>query len=250
MVSTYATPAAAQAGTAPMAPSSMEFEGAGTLPQAGPLAAQGEMAEDATLAEIEALIVEMEELEKQTVEKREQKAFMNGVIAEKQQQCLSAKEQHDEKIRVLARQARKQRGRKTSFGASPGPIGGVPSGAEFPQDSCSPPASSLGAAAAAGPAASHVATLDMNILDEVLGAPVRRRLLGGGEGGKMPFSQQLSVVKQALDERLDLSRCLNQRLASLTQSSGTGQAGATQSLRAELDTLRSEVADLIEPGAA
>merc|ERR1719401_3102492 len=39
---------------------------------------------------------------------------MSGVIAEKQRQCQLAKEQHDQRIAALSRQARRQRGRKSA----------------------------------------------------------------------------------------------------------------------------------------
>eukprot|EP00425_Heterocapsa_triquetra_P003453 CAMPEP_0195059516 /NCGR_PEP_ID=MMETSP0448-20130528/6994_1 /TAXON_ID=66468 /ORGANISM="Heterocapsa triquestra, Strain CCMP 448" /LENGTH=58 /DNA_ID=CAMNT_0040089803 /DNA_START=21 /DNA_END=193 /DNA_ORIENTATION=- len=58
----------------------------------------------------------MEDLERQLNEKRKQRAFIRNVIAERQQLCQQAKEQHDEKIRALAQQARKQRARKAGRG--------------------------------------------------------------------------------------------------------------------------------------
>merc|ERR1719362_11215 len=132
----------------------------------------------------------MEALEQRITEKKEQQAFIAGVIAEKQRQCQQAKEQHEERIKALARQSRRQRirqqvGRDSALEGGLLETSGSPTqatqDAAFPQGCCAPTA------------------LNIKALDEVLGAAERQHLLGADGHRTEAGGAGLAAVQQVLD---------------------------------------------------
>mmetsp|Transcript_88125 Transcript_88125/g.189190 ORF Transcript_88125/g.189190 Transcript_88125/m.189190 type:complete len:233 (+) Transcript_88125:73-771(+) len=221
--------------------------------------------QDENLVDIEQRIVGMETLERKISEKKEQQAFLAGVIAEKQLQCQQAKEQHEERIKALARQSRRQRIRKANKELTLG--GGLVS---------SPDSSTLERlkeVAAPQDQGGGTAALDLQLLDQVLGTAQRRRLLEGDSNGaeaagggwsmlgklwrKAPSEEEmarnsLAEVKEELERRLQRLRLLNARIAKhmrsppAGQESGVALPGATGVERQrELEALREEVTSLL-----
>mmetsp|Transcript_87254 Transcript_87254/g.242032 ORF Transcript_87254/g.242032 Transcript_87254/m.242032 type:complete len:215 (-) Transcript_87254:149-793(-) len=205
--------------------------------------------QDDSLTHLEHLIIEVEELHQRVVEMKEQQAFISGVIKEKQIECQQAKEQHEEKIRTLARQARRNRvrrvGRDTGLG-SPG------------AEALSPdrrPAEVADAQECRPALASVLANLDTRLLDQALGEQRRQNLLGVGASnsdGKEALATTsgdagLDALKQALEERLDELQCLNSIISDQAGAlEGANTAAGLHLREAEFLALQSEVVSLIQ----
>merc|ERR1719298_194055 len=71
---------------------------------------------DQHLKEIESLILQMEGLERQIVQCKEQQKWVDDVIAQKQKIFEESKLQHEERIRTITRQSRKHRGKSKKQG--------------------------------------------------------------------------------------------------------------------------------------
>lgn len=183
----------------------------------------------------------MESLEFKVQDKREKLNFVNEIIAEKQQQCQQVKEQHEERIRALARQARKQRGRKNA-------------GSKRSANGLLPPGEALGAAAAATKTASDdggrkSTPLDLDAIDESLGRNERLKLLPG-DGALGPRSGDLAAVRRALESRLLAVGCLNVRLEehefALKQATETEDEQLLQALLKEIEVCEAEVRPMLK----
>merc|ERR1712151_674388 len=94
------------------------------------------------------------------------------------------------------------------------------------------------------------AKLDLRLLSKAVDPSQLRHILGLqatdaiGEGGDNIKEECLAVVKQALEDRLDLVQCLNVRLAELSKLQGSDNLGRPNSKRLAmneaLDALRDE----------
>mmetsp|Transcript_52059 Transcript_52059/g.137537 ORF Transcript_52059/g.137537 Transcript_52059/m.137537 type:complete len:206 (-) Transcript_52059:40-657(-) len=200
------------------------------------------VSQEDNLKEIEHLVRSMEGLERQLNEKREQQEFVSHVIAEKQLACQQAKDAHEEKIKALARQARKQRARKAGRGSSLGPT--------------SPSSQDLGPARAESPKAQAYLSqqFDMaqlqDVWKEALGPHVLQGVLGGSQG---PVSEgDLDELSRTLSDRLKDLQGLNGRLSehwramqSPEDCPGAGPEADLQ-LRMEFEVLKNQVAAYIE----
>uniref|UniRef100_A0A7S4QB69 Uncharacterized protein n=1 Tax=Alexandrium monilatum TaxID=311494 RepID=A0A7S4QB69_9DINO len=205
----------------------------------------GSKVQDDSLQEIESLIMQMEALERRITEKREQKAFVAGVIREKQQQCQQAKEQHEEKISALARQARKSRGRKAPReGAALASVGTEALGPPQQADS-------------GGPAASEPReALNLQQLAKAFGKEQLDSLLGPLAAGSSPAraaagaaaEERLETAKRALEERLDLLQCLNSTLQHYTEALPRASGAAQRAIQTQVEALQPEVASFIDVG--
>jgi len=199
------------------------------------------MIQDEDLNEIERLILQMERLEQSILEKKEQQTYMNEVVAEKQRQCQQTKEQHEEKVRNLMRQARRRRARQ---GGRPTPTVEAQELPVFEQRQTYPVDQD------------PVAHVDGDLLEEALGKEVRCKLLphDSNEAEGMNSEERMGSIHQSLQERLDLIQCLNARLAEYISTAERlrkyQQAGCFACERAALDSLveamRDEVATLID----
>ncbi|CAK0908538.1 unnamed protein product [Prorocentrum cordatum] len=184
--------------------------------------------------------LECQELERATAEKREQQAFIASIIEEKQRQCQQAKEQHQEKIRALAHQARRaSRARKAA--------GTRGSGGAIPVAS--------GVAPAGPPGAAQAATLDLALLDKALGEKRRRQLLGGQADEGVAVTRAcdaacLDSLKQALERRLELLQGMNARLRQALGPAGQPGGGPLVGGTEEFARLEREVAVLLSPDVA
>jgi len=220
------------------------------------------------LRDFEMLIQSVEELERQLSAKEEQQAFLAQVIAEKQRLCQQAKEQHEERIRAMARQARKQRGRRSG---SLGPSFSAASGGGASFDSTTPAAvqeeeeeeqeeedeDTMRDMQSAETQGTNTTTLDVELLREALGGAASARLLGeegqggegdadaaaGGVGGTL--NERLPVIRKALEERLGLLQDLNKKVAEAAahmEASPNEAAGGI-----DLDRLSQEVSAALGP---
>lgn len=72
------------------------------------------MIQDQSLKEIEDLILEMETLEQEVTRIKDQRKFTDEMIEAKQQKIQQARDQHEEKIRMLTRQSRKMRNKRSN----------------------------------------------------------------------------------------------------------------------------------------
>lgn len=201
---------------------------------------------------IERLIYEMEALELKIQDKREKQKFVNEVIAEKQRQCQQAKEQHEERIRALARQARRQRGRR-----NPSSQRGAAS--------LLPPCEAGGAAAAAASAAAtfealaasdcgarETTPLDLDAIDASLGRIERLRLLPG-DHALSDNAAGLAALRRALESRLLDAGCLNVRLEehefALKQATEMEDEQHLRALLKEIEVSEAAVRPILEETA-
>lgn len=214
------------------------------------------MMKDQDLQEIEAVILEMETLERNIVQKKEEMKFIDGVIAEKQRQCEQLKQQHDERIRALQREARKVRNKRDRRGDMPGRS---PSRSSEAFDGVQQRASgrSHSPAARSTPTArdavvNPMEALDLPQLERALGAEERRRLLAPLIDGTSSDGQDAAVVqiRLTLEARLKAVQQLNSRLAGrLQRIARLGSAPPPherEALFGDLDSLKDEVRVFID----
>merc|ERR1719482_2402416 len=146
------------------------------------------MIKDQDLKEIEMLIIEMGDLEQRILRTKEQQQWVDDMVAHKQRQCQEAKEQHEERIRQITRQARKNRSRSNrSKYAAEGPT--------VEPEVC-------GLMAGAGPPIAGISTQQ---LDEVLGVEERTRLLDAAGNDE---AAAVATIVEALETRLNQIRSL------------------------------------------
>mmetsp|Transcript_59501 Transcript_59501/g.171820 ORF Transcript_59501/g.171820 Transcript_59501/m.171820 type:complete len:227 (+) Transcript_59501:98-778(+) len=214
------------------------------------------------LRDFNSLLENVQELEKQLSAKEEQQAFLAQVIAEKQRLCQKAKEQHEERIRTMARQARKQRGRRS---ASLGRLAGAGVGTGGTYDS--QVSESLqevdeeeeddededGMRDMQSTGTQPLGTsLDMDLLREALGTTNASRLLGeigsSGEGdadaaaGGLSLNERLPTIRKALEERLGLLQGLNKKVAEVASKM---EAQGSDVAPVELDQLSRDIASAL-----
>eukprot|EP00747_Dinoflagellata_sp_TGD_P193778 gnl/TRDRNA2_/TRDRNA2_60407_c0_seq2.p1 gnl/TRDRNA2_/TRDRNA2_60407_c0~~gnl/TRDRNA2_/TRDRNA2_60407_c0_seq2.p1 ORF type:complete len:227 (+),score=58.97 gnl/TRDRNA2_/TRDRNA2_60407_c0_seq2:133-813(+) len=167
------------------------------------------MIQDQDLKEIEQLILEMEGLEQKIIQIKEQQKFTEDIITAKQRRCQELRGQHEEKIRLLTRQARKARGhRKTNTGGaagSPTSIEVTPGDPEVPNAS---PSSTL-------------AALDMQLLDKAFGEEEWKFQLGLGDdqgSADGDGAARLAALTEVLQRRQSTVKELSRLLSRQQQS--------------------------------
>mmetsp|Transcript_126423 Transcript_126423/g.223992 ORF Transcript_126423/g.223992 Transcript_126423/m.223992 type:complete len:248 (+) Transcript_126423:145-888(+) len=231
------------------------------LAESSPLSAYSplgrSMMKDQDLQEIEAVILEMETLEHNIVQKKEEMKFIDGVIAEKQRQCEQLKQQHDERIRALQREARKVRNKRDKRGDMPGRS---PSRSSEAYDGAQrraaarshSPAARSPTPVAKEPAVNPLEALDLPQLERALGAEEQMVLLAPLADGASSDGQDAAVtqIKLTLEARLKAVQQLNSRLAGrLQRIARLGSAPPPherEALFGDLDSLKDEVRVFID----
>jgi len=221
------------------------------------------------LRDFEALVHMVEDLQAQLSAKEEQQAFLAEVIAEKQRLCEQAKAQHEEKIRSMARQARRHRIRKNGRSTC---VPGAGMVASY-ETSLPPPderddeeeeeeeeeegrrPSERGDAAVD----LDMQALDMQLLEQALGEKASLLFSSGGGAAGGPDDAGLqdlhTVLRKALEDRLQQLQCLGCRVAGAAvlireQNAGGGVGGAQSVLgQTEFQALKQEVVSAIGPHA-
>mmetsp|Transcript_100015 Transcript_100015/g.311625 ORF Transcript_100015/g.311625 Transcript_100015/m.311625 type:complete len:205 (-) Transcript_100015:22-636(-) len=195
--------------------------------------------QDDSLQEVEELIAQMEALERKIADKKEQRAFVAGVIKEKELQCRQAKEQHEERVQALARQARRSRVRR-----APRDAGDL--SASTPEAVSPPEERPTAAGALAGLNTEQVAKALGTEGTDRLVRPLLAGVASPASASLPRTEERLAAAKRALEERLDLLQCLNTTLqrhaADLPNASGSGLTA----IRAQVEALQPEVASLID----
>eukprot|EP00928_Gymnodinium_smaydae_P093165 TRINITY_DN77192_c0_g1_i1.p1 TRINITY_DN77192_c0_g1~~TRINITY_DN77192_c0_g1_i1.p1 ORF type:complete len:192 (-),score=53.77 TRINITY_DN77192_c0_g1_i1:98-673(-) len=173
------------------------------------------------LDSLETLINEMKRLEAEVNAKRDEQEFLDQLIADKKATCKKLKDDHDEKIKLITRQARKSRAKKES-GSMQKHLQAV----------------NVAKAAEAADAQKEASRtlLDSNLLDRALGPNSWQNLKKGPEG---ETDRSLNPLISALNERLDLARLLKQQVATLVGKSGPELDAAVQGLEADVQEVLS-----------
>jgi hypothetical protein len=182
------------------------------------------MLQDQDLKEIETVITEMETLEQQIAQKKDQRAFIDGLIEQRQRECAALAEKHAERINQLqkeARRARSKKGRSKMESALPEDLPSVGSDSDASNQEPNRKVSSQ-----------PLQALDVKVLDKALGVEMRQKYISDADVAETADGQvsdeRLEALMGALQSQLHLVQQLNTKVAMHLQTMSKLQAASSE----------------------
>eukprot|EP00929_Paragymnodinium_shiwhaense_P005947 TRINITY_DN10868_c0_g1_i1.p1 TRINITY_DN10868_c0_g1~~TRINITY_DN10868_c0_g1_i1.p1 ORF type:complete len:233 (-),score=43.94 TRINITY_DN10868_c0_g1_i1:130-747(-) len=194
---------------------------------------------DSELREIDRLALRVDGMEQQLASKGEELQFVSDMIAEREAQCRQLKEQHEQKIRQLTQQARKQRSRTSNNNRNKPEM--MASSAAALVASASAPDMEEEEGEVKPPGARPAVLLDLTTIDKAIGQSERRRVVGESPSAAGMDADSLQSLCAALAAQRDLVRAMSERVEMHVQRLEKGEDAGD-----ERSALEEEVSYLLD----